>query len=195
MNGATTTRIKCVSPKAPFLSARSHRRADPKQVQYCHPAGLGREHRVHRRPASPQHLLGDVGLPDVRHQGRRRRHDRACRLPEDLRRSLHPPLGLRREPRLGNHGCLSSSTGRRKSPASISTRQEADGRRSATRRSPTRTGKARWAALLLAGGGAQRIICSRLKPLAPGREGGSKCSADPKVSDPRERHAGHWQPT
>ena len=36
------------------------------QVQYCHRQRLGGEPRVHRRPPSPEHLLGDVGPPDVR---------------------------------------------------------------------------------------------------------------------------------
>ncbi len=35
--------------------------------------GLGGEHRVHRRSASPQHLLGDVGTADVRSARCRRR--------------------------------------------------------------------------------------------------------------------------
>ena len=44
-----------------------------KQVDYALGAGLGRLARVHRRPASAQHLLGDVGHADVRPEGRGRR--------------------------------------------------------------------------------------------------------------------------
>ena len=36
------------------------------QVQYCIDNGWAVIARVHRRPAPPEHLLGDVGPPDVR---------------------------------------------------------------------------------------------------------------------------------
>ncbi len=42
-------------------------------------AGLGGLDRVHRRPASAQRLLGDVGPADVRPEGRRRRRSRRLR--------------------------------------------------------------------------------------------------------------------
>ena len=70
------------------------------QVQYCARQGLGGEHRVHRRSASPQHLLGDVGPADVRSAGRRRRADGAERMPQDL--SATATSGCR--PSIPRHG-------------------------------------------------------------------------------------------
>ena len=39
------------------------------QVQYCIDNELGGQPRIHRRPASAQHLLGHVGTSDVRQSG------------------------------------------------------------------------------------------------------------------------------
>ena len=59
------------------------------QIEYCLRQRLGGVGRVHRRPASAQHLLGDVRHADVRSEGRRRRdasRSIACRttFPESL---------------------------------------------------------------------------------------------------------------
>ena len=43
------------------------------QIEYGLQQGLRLERRIHRRPASAQHLLGDVRHADVRPAGRRRR--------------------------------------------------------------------------------------------------------------------------
>ena len=43
---------------------------------------LGDRDRIDRRPAPPQHLLGDVGQPDVRPERRERRDDGVGRLPQ-----------------------------------------------------------------------------------------------------------------
>ena len=72
-----------------------------RQVQYCLEQGLGGEHRIHRRPASPQQFLGDVGTADVRSPRRRRRDDGAERMPQGVWRPLHPPVGVRFQPWLG----------------------------------------------------------------------------------------------
>ena len=84
-----------------FLPSRSDRRSDPHPGSVLPRQGLGGEPRIHRRSASPQHLLGDVGPADVRSRGRQGRYDGARRLSQDLRRPLHPPLGLRFLARLG----------------------------------------------------------------------------------------------
>jgi ribulose-bisphosphate carboxylase small chain len=59
------------------------------QVQYCLDQGWAVNGGVHRRPASPQHLLGHVGHPmfDLKDGAG---HDRAGRVPQGLRRPLHP---------------------------------------------------------------------------------------------------------
>jgi Ribulose bisphosphate carboxylase, small chain len=46
-----------------FIPARPRRRRDSDPGSILPRQWVGVEHRVHRRPASPQHLLGDVGLP------------------------------------------------------------------------------------------------------------------------------------
>ncbi len=52
-------------PRSLLVSARSRRQADRGAGRILPAAGMGGERRVHRRPASPQHLLGNVGHADV----------------------------------------------------------------------------------------------------------------------------------
>ena len=58
----------CASHRAPSPIRRSRRPADRHPGPGPHRPGLGGERRAHRRPASAQHLLGDVGQSDVRHR-------------------------------------------------------------------------------------------------------------------------------
>ena len=48
-------------PRLLFVPARSHRRADHRAGAVLPRQGLGGEHRIHRRSASPQHLSGRCG--------------------------------------------------------------------------------------------------------------------------------------
>src|SRR5579884_721692 len=78
-----------------LLPPRSQRRADPGPDPVRARQGLGRVHRVHRRPASEERLLGDVGDADVRPQGRDGRAARGAALPGGVARSLRPREPLR----------------------------------------------------------------------------------------------------
>ncbi len=53
-------------PRHLLLPARPDRRADRQTDRLLPAKRLGGRHRIHRRPASAQHLLGDVRQPDVR---------------------------------------------------------------------------------------------------------------------------------
>ena len=101
----------------PDLDRRADRHAGP----VLHRPGLGGEHRVHRRPASAQHLLGDVGPSDVRHHGRRpavMMELNACRKSSATATSASPAST---PATAGRRSALpSSSTGRRRSRASAS---------------------------------------------------------------------------
>src|ERR1700722_7697262 len=88
-------------PRLFFISARSHRRADFPAGAVLPRQGLGGEHRIHRRSASPKQFLGDVGIADVRSPGCRRGVDGAERMPQGLRRPLHQDVGIRLQPWLG----------------------------------------------------------------------------------------------
>ena len=74
---------------------------DPHPGAILHRQGLGGLDRVHRRPASPKHLLGDVGPSDVRQSRRGRGGLRTQRMPQGLRQPLHPHPRLRRDAGLG----------------------------------------------------------------------------------------------
>ena len=52
-----------------------------KQIEYALEQGLGARHRVHGRPASAQHVLGNVGPADVRPARRGRRDAGSARVP------------------------------------------------------------------------------------------------------------------
>ena len=121
----------CASPKAPSPSCpTSPTQQIRAQVAVLHRQGLGGEPRVHRRPAPPQHLLGDVGPPDVRQSRTPPRVVlRAQRVPQDYGDRYIRVLAFDCHAGLGDRcASPSSSTGRRRSRASASTRQEADGR-------------------------------------------------------------------
>jgi hypothetical protein len=83
--------------------ARSHRRADHAADRVRPRPGLGGERRIHRRSASAQHLLGDVGHADVRPARRRRRDDGAERMPQGPSRSRYIRLSA-----FDNHARLES---------------------------------------------------------------------------------------
>ena len=110
------------------------------QVQYCARQGLGDQHRVHRRSASAQHLLGHVGPADVRPARRRGRDAGAERMPQALRRPLHPPFRLRQRATAGNRvrHLLHRQPAGQRGRASALDRQEGPGRniRYATRPMP-----------------------------------------------------------
>ena len=88
-------------PRLFLVPARSHRRADLPAGPVLSGQGLGGEHRIHRRSASPQQFLGNVGTADVRSARRRRRDDGAERMPQGLWRPLYPDVGVRFQPWLG----------------------------------------------------------------------------------------------
>ena len=88
-------------PRLLLVPARSHRRADFPPGPVLPGEGLGGEHRIHRRSASPQQFLGDVGIADVRSPRRRRRDDGAEPMPQGVWQQLHPPVGVRFQPWLG----------------------------------------------------------------------------------------------
>ncbi|CAA9239854.1 MAG: Ribulose bisphosphate carboxylase small chain, partial [uncultured Acetobacteraceae bacterium] len=84
------------------LPARPHRRPDQGPSRLLPRERLGGEHRIHRRPAPAQHVLGHVGQPDVRPEGPGGRDVRTRRVPEGARRPrLHPRFRLRRLAGLG----------------------------------------------------------------------------------------------
>ena len=85
------------------LPARSDRCGNLTADRVRPEQGLRLERRIHRRPASAQHLLGDVRHSDVRPEGRRRRADGSAELPQDFSPALHPAHGFRFHPRRGNH--------------------------------------------------------------------------------------------
>ncbi len=85
-----------------FLPARPDGRADRHADRILPRPGLGDRRRVYGRPASAECLLGDVGQPDVRPEGRQRRDDGAGRMPQDTSGRLYPPQRLRFDARLGN---------------------------------------------------------------------------------------------
>ena len=90
---------------------------------------LGRQPRVHRRPASAQHLLGDVGQPDVRPPDAAgvMLELNACR--KAFRRPLHPRRRLRRDAAAGRSVRLSFIVNRpAEEPGFRLERQEGAGR-------------------------------------------------------------------
>ena len=66
--------FRCASPKVPSRSCPTSPTSRSRRRSSIASPGMGGERRVHRRSASPQHLLGDVGHADVRPARRRRRH-------------------------------------------------------------------------------------------------------------------------
>src|SRR6267154_5293858 len=64
-------------------------------MRLCARSGLGSRDRVHRRPASAQYLLGNVGYPHVRSQGPGRNRLRNQRVPETASKQVHQAGGFR----------------------------------------------------------------------------------------------------
>src|SRR5205814_200061 len=87
-----------------LLPARLHRRGDRRPGPLLGGQRLGAGGRVHRRPAPPQRLLGDVGPAVLRHPRRRGGGGGGQPVPADVPRPLHPALRLRRQARPPDDG-------------------------------------------------------------------------------------------
>ena len=103
-----------------LVPARPHRRADHRADRNTASTTAGRSASSTPTIRIPRNTYWEMwGHADVRPEGRRRRDDGDQRVPQGLRRPLHPRHRLRLQPWLGvGAACRSSSTGRRTSRAS-----------------------------------------------------------------------------